>query len=147
MSGSLSNKMIAVDQTATDPEGLGRIKPWQHVDGEKVLEKGDNSVTLAFSVPGDSHYFDGHFPNFPLLPGAAQVELVVRFASRYFGTDVDVSGIKRVKFTNFVKPCAPLVLKLEKEGAAISFAMHSPDGGTSYSSGTVTIRDSIKRGE
>jgi uncharacterized membrane protein/acyl-CoA synthetase (AMP-forming)/AMP-acid ligase II len=107
------------------------------LDKEKVIEKTDNSVSLELVIPDSSPYFDGHFPGFHLLPAVAQTELVIRFAARYLGTGIEISEIKRIKFTNFIRPGAPLLLKLTKNEKNISFKLSSPGGETVYSLGTV----------
>jgi uncharacterized membrane protein len=121
----------AAENGALTSEGFGAL------DGEKIIEKTGNSLSLEFSIPGASPYFDGHFSGFPLLPAIAQAELVVRFAARYLGTGIGLAEIKRVKFTNFIRPDAPLLLKLTKKENAISFNFSSPGGETVYSLGTV----------
>jgi 3-hydroxymyristoyl/3-hydroxydecanoyl-(acyl carrier protein) dehydratase len=104
---------------------------------ETVIEKTENSVSLEFSVPEDCPYFDGHFPGYPILPAVAQIEMVVRFASRYLGTGIAVSQIRKVKFVNLIKPFTSILLKLEKNNDALTFNLSSPDGGTVYSMGTI----------
>ena len=105
---------------------------------ERLIEKTENSCILEFSIPETSDYFDGHFPGYPILPAVAQVDMVMRFASRYFGTGIGISEIRRIKFTNLVRPFTPLLLKLERNGKTISFKIHSPDRETVYSTGTLT---------
>jgi uncharacterized membrane protein/acyl-CoA synthetase (AMP-forming)/AMP-acid ligase II/3-hydroxymyristoyl/3-hydroxydecanoyl-(acyl carrier protein) dehydratase len=128
-------KEVAVSDTgksaAITSDGFGRL------DREKIIEKTDNSVKLEFSISGTSPYFDGHFHGFPLLPAVAQAELVIRFAARHLGTSIEPVEIRRVKFTNFVRPGMPLLLKLVKNEKTISFNMSSPGGETVYSLGTV----------
>jgi acyl-coenzyme A synthetase/AMP-(fatty) acid ligase len=106
-------------------------------DKAKLIEKTEKSVTIEFLIPGTSPYFDGHFPEFSLLPAVAQVELILRFASEYFGTNVAISEMKRIKFTNFIRPNAHLVLRLEKKDKAITFKISSPKGDIVYSIGTM----------
>ena len=105
----------------------------------KVLEKTENSVSLEFSIPGTSPYFDGHFPEFSLLPAVAQIELVTRFASQQFGASFDVSQIRRVKFVNFIRPDAPLLLRLVKGENTVSFKLLAPETEIVYSTGTLVI--------
>jgi len=112
-------------------EGFGAL------DREKIIEKTENSVSLEFVIPDNSPYFDGHFPEFHLLPAVAQAELVIRFAARHLGTDIEISEIKRVKFTNFIRPGMTLLLKLTKNEKNISFNLSSPGGETVYSLGTI----------
>ena len=113
---------------------------FENLDGVMLTEKSENSVTVEFSVPDTNAYFDGHFPDFPVLPAVAQTEVVIRFASLHLGTGIDISEIRRIKFTNLIRPFTPLVLKLEKKGKTVSFRIHSPNGETSYSAGTLEMK-------
>jgi acyl-coenzyme A synthetase/AMP-(fatty) acid ligase len=117
--------------------GGGGSAGFESLDKITVIEKNENSVSLEFSIPDTSPYFDGHFPGFTILPAVAQMEVITRFASRYLGTSVGLSEIRRVKFTSLVRPCVPLLLKLVKKENAISFYLSSPKGEKAYSSGTV----------
>ena len=110
-------------------------------EGVKVMEKTGDSVVLEFSIPNTSPYFDGHFPDFPILPAVAQVELVVRFASEFLGTGIDVCEIRRIKLINPILPDTPLSLGIEKKEKDISFKMNSPESKTVYSSGTMVMRE------
>ena len=105
----------------------------------KLIERTANSVSVEFSVSSDSPYFDGHFPEFALLPAVAQVELIIRFASEYLGTGVDISEMRRVKFMQFILPDSRLLLWMEKTEKNLSFKMISPKDKSLYSSGTLAI--------
>jgi uncharacterized membrane protein len=111
------------------------------LDNVTVMEKTEYSVDLGFSIPDTSPYFNGHFPDFPILPAVAQMEIALRFASRYLGTGVGVSEIRRIKFTVFVRPFTPLRLKLVKTENTLSFNIRSPEGETVYSTGTVVLEN------
>ena len=116
--------------------------------GVKLIEKTENSVTLEFSVPSASPYFDGHFPDFPILPAVAQVEMFLRLAAEHLGTGIDVSEIKRIKFSSRIRSDTPHFLRLEKNGKSLSFKVFSrgiePDmEETVYSSGTFVMRSDI----
>ena len=117
--------------------GGGGSVGFDSLDKITVIEKTENSVSLEFSIPDTSPYFDGHFPGFTILPAVAQMEVITRFASRYLGTGVGLSEIRRIKFTSLVRPCVPLLLKLVKKEDAISFNLSSPKGEKAYSLGTV----------
>ena len=105
-----------------------------------LIEKTETSVTLELSIPETSPYFDGHFPGFPILSGAAQVDLVVRFAEEHFCITIDISKIKRIKFSNIIRPDNQLVLFIKSDKGNIVFKIASPEGETVYSSGTMTMR-------
>jgi 3-hydroxymyristoyl/3-hydroxydecanoyl-(acyl carrier protein) dehydratase len=108
------------------------------ISGEKCLGRTETSVIFEFSIPNTSDYFDGHFPGFPILPAVAQVDIIMRYVSDYFKIGVELSEIKRIKFTSLIRPDTPLVLNLEKKENIISFRMNSPDGKTVYSVGNLS---------
>ena len=112
------------------------------LDNVRVTGKNENSVTVEFSVPGTNPYFDGHFPGFPILPAIAQTELIIRFASHFLGTGIDVSEISRIKFSSMIRPCTPLVARIDKVDKLISFKIYSPDNETVYSKGILKMRES-----
>ena len=39
---------------------------------EKVVSREENAVVLEFVIPASSDFFDGHFPQYKLLPAVAQ---------------------------------------------------------------------------
>jgi acyl-coenzyme A synthetase/AMP-(fatty) acid ligase/uncharacterized membrane protein len=130
-----SGEKEAAENADFESGGFGKL------DREKIIEKTENSVSLEFSIPGASPYFDGHFHGFPILPAVAQAELVLRFAARHLGTTISPLEIRRVKFTNFISPDAPLLLKLVKKEKTISFNLSSSENKTVYSTGTVILED------
>ena len=106
---------------------------------ETVIEQTENSISLEIYIPETCLYFDGHFPGFPIMPAVAQMEMVIRFASRYLGTGVALSAIRRIKFTNLVRPNMPLLVKLAKKDHTLTFTICSAKGEITYSSGTVVL--------
>ena len=123
-----------------------RAKFQEHLNGIKLLEKNENSAAVEFSVSETSPYFDGHFPGFSLLPAVAQVELVIRFASEYFETGIDILEMRRIKFTKFVRPNLPLRLELEKKDKTVSFKLITPGGQEVYSRGIIEISEKRETG-
>ena len=122
-------KLLFFDAKSAERGGFGSLGK------ETIVEQTEKSVILEICVPESSPYFNGHFDGFPVLPGVAQIELVTRFASRYFGTSVALSEIPRVKFTNLVRPNTVLLLKLEKKENSISFSISSREKNTVHSTG------------
>jgi 3-hydroxymyristoyl/3-hydroxydecanoyl-(acyl carrier protein) dehydratase len=109
------------------------------LDGVKVIEKTGNAVTMEFSVPSASPYFDGHFPGFSILPALATIELVLRFAAEHLETGIDVQEIRRIKFLNRIMPDKLYLLRMEKNALNLSFKVLSSGGETVYSSGTLVM--------
>lgn len=104
----------------------------------KVWEQTDTSVVLELAFPPEIDYFDGHFPEFKLLPAVAQLELVVRFADQYFVPGLTISGAKRIKFSAMIRPDSRIFLNLthDPEKKTLHFTFTGSDERI-YSSGTL----------
>lgn len=109
---------------------------------EKVISREENSVVLEVLIPGTSDFFDGHFPQYKLLPAVAQFEIVTRFAKKYFGTQRFVPNIKRIKFSAPIRPetkiRVEMNLKTDKNLVAFNISDAAVEGKV-YSSGTFNV--------
>src|SRR5574344_1557630 len=111
------------------------------IDNEKIVSKSDNKITLEFCIPATSDFFDGHFPEFKLLPAVAQFEVVTRFSKKYFGTQRYVPRIHRIKFSAPIRPDSALQLKMDlnREKSTVTYSLYdAKNAGKIYSSGTFT---------
>ena len=72
----------------------------------------DHEVVLTLFVPKDLVYFDGHFPEAPVLPGVAQLFWVDHFARQVLGRDLGWSKMEAVKFNRLVIPGTTVTLRL-----------------------------------
>jgi len=109
---------------------------------ETVISKEDNSIALEFVIPITSDFFDGHFPEYKLLPAVAQFEIITRFSRKYFGTQRYVPNIKRIKFSAPIRPDTKIHLELtyKKEKGSVTFNMADANvEGKVYSSGTFSV--------
>ena len=60
-------------------------------------------------------WFSGHFPEMPILPGVALLELVARMAQLPESQPVQVVGFRRVRFARPVHPGETIELTLTPE--------------------------------
>lgn len=58
------------------------------------------SVTTAAHSP----WFSGHFPDDPVLPGIAQLKMVVDLITKTGEKNLRMTGLGRVKFRKIVRP-------------------------------------------
>lgn len=115
-----------------------------NIENETVLEKADNKIVLKFLIPGSSDFFDGHFPEYKLLPAVAQFEIITRFSRKYFGTQRYIPSIRRIKFSAPIRPDTTIRLDLTHnvEKGSVSFTMADFDNAEKiYSSGSFTVVD------
>ena len=100
----------------------------------------DRTVTAQAQVPTDCVWFDGHFPNMPILPGVAQLTLVADLLKRSLERPVAVRSVGRVRFKQMIRPDDTITVNLsptDKDGAAYGFRLFV--GPELVCSGTMTI--------
>jgi len=64
----------------------------------------DGTITTSVEVPTDSVWFDGHFPDAALLPGVAQIAMIVEILDAALEKPVRVADVSRVRFKMAIKP-------------------------------------------
>lgn len=84
---------------------------------EQEIIKENQHVVLKLNIREESDFFDGHFPEFKLLPAVAQFEVVTRLAGIYFGTKRFVPSIKRIKFSSPIFPGTVALLEMKYDSA------------------------------
>ena len=116
------------------------------IRNEDVISKEENAVVLEFVIPASCDFFDGHFPQYKLLPAVAQFEIITRFSRKYFGTQRYVPNIKRIKFSAPIKPDTKIHLELtyKKDKGSVTFNMADASvEGKVYSSGSFAVLSEI----
>ncbi len=79
---------------------------------------------LYLYVPGTLAWFDGHFPDDPILPAVVQIDWIIRFA----GSGLDrsrFSGLHRLKFLAVIAPDTVLKLSTRTANEALEFTLES----------------------
>ncbi len=109
---------------------------------EEVVEKTESSVQVRVKIPATSDYFDGHFPQFKLLPAVAQIDLLAHYAQKYFGVAVSTPSIKRFKFSDKILPDSTVLFSLDfdAEKGKVTFKISDAGDGKSYASGSYSIK-------
>ena len=80
---------------------------------EQEILKEDQHVVLKLDITEESDFFDGHFPEFKLLPAVAQFEVITRLSGVYFGTKRIVPDIRRIKFSSPILPGTEALLDMK----------------------------------
>jgi 3-hydroxymyristoyl/3-hydroxydecanoyl-(acyl carrier protein) dehydratase len=92
-----------------------------------------------FRIPQDSPFFDGHFPDSPLLPGVAQVRLVTSLLAAACKSPVRVLTLHRVKFSSPVRPGAIIDFRIEPLPAKGRIAWKFSDARAEVSTGELSL--------
>jgi len=86
-----------------------------------------NMVEFGMTVHPNLSYFEGHFPDQPVLPGVVQVHWAGELAKQVFNLDHSdwiFKELKKSKFSNVVLPNTQLSLniKFKPESGLVSFS-------------------------
>lgn len=80
----------------------------------QLLQQDANNVTLELNISADIVYFDGHFPQAPVLAGVTQLHWAVEYCQRYFTDLAEVVSVEVLKFQTMIRPGDILLLTLER---------------------------------
>lgn len=109
---------------------------------KEIARSAENEISADIHVPPDSPWFDGHFPADPILPGVAQIGLVLDVISKAHNQDLKVSSVRRVRFKRIVRPDDKLKIiaaPLKQEIGSYSFRILIQD--ETICSGVLTVGD------
>lgn len=99
----------------------------EHRDGDKV--------EFALLLQPELRWFEGHFPDRPILPGVAQLHIASVLAERIWGIEFPGHDMSRVKFRHVMQPGERVSLSLVCRERRLDFQYVS--GGEVVASGTV----------
>ncbi|MRR18021.1 MAG: hypothetical protein EG826_16355 [Deltaproteobacteria bacterium] len=99
--------------------GVFLIDQWNLLKDVKRIEP--NALEALVRVPPDCIWFTGHFPGEPILPGIAMIHTVYEAILKLVGQDaesINLSALKRVRFTGPIRPGEAFLLNLTREEEA-----------------------------
>ena len=127
---------------AMDKEELLRDLPrLEKIKPSSVEERDGGQLNIQVRFPTSSIYFDGHFPQFKLLPAVVQVDLVLHWCHKYLGSSLKLIKIPRVKFSRPLCPNSMIHLEASynAEMSKISFKFQDLDKNQTCSSGNIFV--------
>ena len=77
-----------------------------------VIAQDDSSFTIRFNA--QHPVFAGHFPNYPIVPGACLVQIAEDLLSEHLNRAVTFTAIHNLKFRQPVYPDKDIILGLKK---------------------------------
>jgi 3-hydroxyacyl-[acyl-carrier-protein] dehydratase len=98
-----------------------------------------SGMQFALEISADHPAFAGHFPNFPVLPGAVLIDEALKVIEQAYGIDLTQWHISSAKFLAPVRPRDRLVVEHEAPAeGSIRFSIRS--GSRTVASGTLSQR-------
>ena len=77
------------------------------------LETTGDALLIDARVPPSLRYFEGHFPQAPVVAGVAQIAWVEHFARLHLGLSGRFCKIEQLKFQQLLRPAAAFSLSIE----------------------------------
>ncbi len=81
-----------------------------HILGRRSTETG---IVMQLELQQELASFDGHFAGLPILPGVAQLDWAMHYASTLMKTPLDFLGMEAVKFQKIIQPGMQIELVLD----------------------------------
>lgn len=95
----------------------------------QLLSCNTEQVELQLDIKADLHWFNGHFPEAPVLAGVVQLDWAVQFSRQYFPQLNAVLSVEVLKFQQMIRPGKPLVLVLQRTAErTVLFSYRAQDG-------------------
>lgn len=101
-----------------------------------------NGIIYKIFFYKNCDFFKGHFQDFPLVPGLAQLYLAKEFANAYFELNLGQGQWKKIKFSNIIIPESIIYLKLEKTIKHVTYEYY--DDNKKYASGIFLCENIFK---
>ena len=87
---------------------------------DKIIERKENRIVGVKNVTGNEHFFQGHFPEHPVMPGVLIIEAMAQTAGAlvlsqpgHKGEMAYFMGIDKAKFRKPVVPGDQLILEID----------------------------------
>jgi len=101
-----------------------------------------NKAEIELFFDKNSNFFKGHFDNYPIVPGVVQLFFVDWFIKDVFGISLLPVQMKKIKFSNLIRPNQIIKLLLVNEERFISYKYFNND--TTFSSGIFPKSDILE---
>jgi 3-hydroxyacyl-[acyl-carrier-protein] dehydratase len=107
------------------------------------LKQSDSKELCAdIEVPPDSLWFSGHFPGEPVLPGIAQLGMVLDAINQSSNQNMRISSVSRVRFKQIIRPNDQLkIIAAPQKDHAESYVFRIMARGELVCSGVMTLEN------
>lgn len=99
------------------------------------LETTGDELRIDARVPPSLRYFDGHFPQAPVVAGVVQIAWVEHFARLHLGLTGSFCKMEQLKFQQLLRPAAAFTLSIDYQRDKSRLVFRISDAGHVYSSG------------
>jgi len=106
------------------------------------ITKTENLFSATFTFLKDSAYFNGHFPEHPILPGVIQIYFVLSLIKQYFNIETNDYHVLKLKFSNLILPNTQVLFELKRDKEN-EFSFNYFDSDKKYSNGKISTKGMV----
>lgn len=92
----------------------------------ELIKHSENEAHLKAYISEECFYFEGHFSNFPLVPGFCELQFVLQNARKYLNIK-DFIEVENVKFLSFLQPFQHCFLNLLLKNKKLYFELFADE--------------------
>jgi 3-hydroxyacyl-[acyl-carrier-protein] dehydratase len=78
---------------------------------QRVSANGNGEFEAEFLFRAEAPFFEGHFPDLPLVPGVVQIEMVRMATEKVIGESLSIAAVNDCKFRRQLEPNQPVLLR------------------------------------
>ena len=108
-------KALCLQDLPLSEPSIANAEPlrWPPIREQHQQAEGESQrLTLALWLDPKLLWFQGHFPQAPLLPGVVQIHLAIHYAKELLGVQGAFAGMEMVKFQQPLRPATMATLQL-----------------------------------
>lgn len=85
------------------------------------------NLQKCFEFTGKELFFQGHFPDAPILPGVMQLQFAHKAAEEMVGHALTLKAVKKMKFVKVIEPSDRISVELEGDEGEIGYTIRKGD--------------------
>ena len=78
----------------------------------RLIRQTDDVIEATITINPKHRIFDGHFPEYPLVPGVVQIQIIKEVASQCLNGQLQLVQSKSIKFLAMISPLQVQELQL-----------------------------------
>ncbi len=109
---------------------------------QRLVEKEAQRAIYEIIAPANLLYFEGHFPQAPLLPGVVQVHWAIAYGRQCFTLPSAFHALHALKFQHIIQPEIPIRLELVHDPIKSSLTFRYTSEAGQHSTGRILFGES-----
>ncbi len=96
----------------------------------KISKISDSQHDISITLPKNLSYFVGHFPQFPVLPSVALIDITI-YLTRLLDPSLAETYLKKIKYLKIKSPLGPdqkIKIQINQESASLFNAIWQHEG-------------------